>query len=417
MNFTELSLNPLIVNAIESAGYSEATPIQAAAIPVIMSGRDLLAGARTGTGKTAAFALPLLNRILSEDEHLNDTDNLKKVLKILVLAPTRELAQQVNDSFKKYAKGSGFRSAVAYGGVGIAPQVNQINKGIDLLVATPGRLLDLIKKRVVKLSTIEVLVIDEADRMLDMGFKDEIKAVMSKLPKSRPEATLRQTLLFSATLSDNIYKFSKNLLHKPELIEVDQRNSRSLDVQQVVYNCDPERKLALVGHLIAKQGWLQVLIFSRTKQGADKIAAALSLTGLCAEAIHADRSQTSREQALSDFKKGLVNVLVATDVAARGLDIQQLEAVINFEMPYKPEDYIHRIGRTGRAGHQGKAITLLIEEENYLLEEVEALLDERLPQQWLEGFEPDFTRVIEVNRKNSKSAQKRRAKKRALGKR
>ncbi|WP_339892528.1 DEAD/DEAH box helicase [Neptuniibacter pectenicola] len=415
MNFTGFNLNPLIVEGVERAGYSAPTPIQSAAIPVIMSGCDLLAGARTGTGKTAAFALPLLHKIMSH--HGVAAGETKKRLTTLVLVPTRELAQQVNDSFKTYAKGSDFRSAVVYGGVGIKPQIDQINKGIDLLVATPGRLLDLSKKRAVNLSSIDVLVFDEADRMLDMGFKDEIRAVMSKLPKSTPEAKTRQTLLFSATLNDNIYKFSKHLLSKPELIEVDQRNSASLDVAQVVYNCDPERKVALVSHLIGKEGWQQVLIFSRTKLGADQIAAALSLTGLRAEAIHADRSQTSREQALEEFKQGAVNVLVATDVAARGIDIQQLEAVINFEVPYKPEDYVHRIGRTGRAGHQGKAVTLLIEEENYLLEEIEVLLDTRLPQQWLEGFEPDLTRVIEAGRKNSKTAQKRRAKKRALGKR
>jgi len=273
-------------------------------------------------------------------------------------------------------------------------------------------LLDLNKKRAVNLSNIDTLVFDEADRMLDMGFKDEIRAVLSKLPKRDKKP--RQTLLFSATLSDNIYKFSKSLLDKPELIEVDQRNSTSLDVEQIVYNCDPDRKLALVTHLIKKEAWKQVLIFSRTKQGADTIAESLNASGLQTEAIHADRSQSSREKALSDFKAGLVTVLVATDVAARGIDIHQLDTVINFEVPFKVEDYVHRIGRTGRAGHKGKAITLLIEEENYLLEEIEVLLDSRLPQQWLTGYEPDLTRIVETTTKNSRSAQKRRAKKRAF---
>jgi ATP-dependent RNA helicase RhlE len=413
MKFAEFGFVESIQHAIDISGYSEATPIQVAAIPAILAGKDILAGARTGTGKTAAFALPLLERLLKSepDESLEET---KKKLKILVLAPTRELAQQVNDSFKRYAKGSHFRSAVIYGGVGIKPQIDQINKGVDLLVATPGRLLDLNKKRAVNLSNIETLVFDEADRMLDMGFKDEIRSVLSKLPKRDKKP--RQTLLFSATLNDNIYRFSKNLLDKPELIEVDQRNSTSLNVEQVVYNCDPGRKLALVSHLIAKNAWHQVLIFSRTKLGADQIAVYLQANGLQAEAIHADCSQTSREKALAGFKAGSVNVLVATDVAARGIDIEQLEAVINFEVPFKPEDYVHRIGRTGRAGHQGKAVTLLIEEENYLLEEIEVLLDLRLPQQWLEGYEPDLARIVEVSTKNSRGAQKRRAKKRALGK-
>lgn len=419
MKFSEFGFVQPIQDAIELAGYDEATPIQVAAIPAILAGKDILAGARTGTGKTAAFALPLLQRLMGSAENsgtellaTKQKSEFDKSLKILVLAPTRELAQQVNDSFKRYAKGSAFRSAVVYGGVGIKPQIDQISKGIDLLVATPGRLLDLNKKRAVNLSNIDTLVFDEADRMLDMGFKDEIRAVLSKLPKRDKKP--RQTLLFSATLSDNIYKFSKNLLDKPELIEVDQRNSTSLDVEQVIYNCDPDRKLAMVTHLIEKESWQQVLIFSRTKPGADKIAESLKVSGIHAEAIHADRSQTSREKALSDFKAGLVTVLVATDVAARGIDIQQLDAVINFEVPFKAADYVHRIGRTGRAGHKGKAVTLLIEEENYLLEEIEALLDSRLPQQWLTGYEPDLTRIVETTAKNSRSAQKRRAKKRAF---
>ena len=412
MKFDTLPLCESLIAAINTAGYSEATPVQAEAIPVILSGKDLLVGAQTGTGKTAAFALPILQSILTDPEFSSDQN---KRLKALVLAPTRELAQQVNNSFKKYAKGTGFRSAVVYGGVGIGPQVDQIKKGIDLLVATPGRLLDLHKKRAVNLRQVTHLVFDEADRMLDMGFKDEIKAVLSKLPKR--DVQPRQVLLFSATLSDSIYRFSKNLLDKPERIEVDQRNSSASDIEQIIYNCDPDRKSAIVSHLVEKHDWSQVIVFCNTKQGADKLVEALQQANISADAIHADRSQKLREEALGQFKQGQLKVLVATDVAARGIDIDSLPAVINYEMPFKAADYVHRIGRTGRAGNKGVAISLLIEEQNHLLEEIEVLLDTRLPQQWLQGFEPDLTREIEISRNNTKAAQKRRAKKRALNKR
>ncbi|WP_415896263.1 DEAD/DEAH box helicase [Neptuniibacter sp. QD57_21] len=411
MKFDSLPLCESLIAAIHTAGYSEATPVQAEAIPVILSGKDLLVGAQTGTGKTAAFALPILQSILTDPDFSSDQN---KKLKALVLAPTRELAQQVNNSFKKYAKGTGFRSAVVYGGVGIGPQVDQIKKGIDVLVATPGRLLDLHKKKAVNLRQVTHLVFDEADRMLDMGFKDEIKAVLSKLPKR--DVQPRQVLLFSATLSDSIYRFSKNLLVKPERIEVDQRNSSAADVDQIVYNCDPDRKSAIVSHLVDKHDWSQVIVFCNTKQGADKLVEVLKQANISADAIHADRSQKLREEALEQFKQGQLKVLVATDVAARGIDIDSLPAVINYEMPYKAADYIHRIGRTGRAGNKGVAISLLIEEQNHLLEEIEVLLDTRLPQQWLQGFEPDLTREIEITRNNTKAAQKRRAKKRALKK-
>ncbi|WP_415881290.1 DEAD/DEAH box helicase [Neptuniibacter sp. QD72_48] len=411
MKFDSLPLCESLIAAIHTAGYSEATPVQAEAIPVILSGKDLLVGAQTGTGKTAAFALPILQSILTDPDFSSDQN---KKLKALVLAPTRELAQQVNNSFKKYAKGTGFRSAVVYGGVGIGPQVDQIKKGIDVLVATPGRLLDLHKKKAVNLRQVTHLVFDEADRMLDMGFKDEIKAVLSKLPKR--DVQPRQVLLFSATLSDSIYRFSKNLLDKPERIEVDQRNSSAADVDQIVYNCDPDRKSAIVSHLVDKHDWSQVIVFCNTKQGADKLVEVLKQANISADAIHADRSQKLREEALEQFKQGQLKVLVATDVAARGIDIDSLPAVINYEMPYKAADYIHRIGRTGRAGNKGVAISLLIEEQNHLLEEIEVLLDTRLPQQWLQGFEPDLTREIEITRNNTKAAQKRRAKKRALKK-
>ena len=408
MNFSDFELIPQLVSAVEQSGYTEPSPVQGEAIPAVLGGDDLLVGAKTGTGKTAAFALPILNSILSADDFSED----KKTLKALVLAPTRELAQQVNNSFKKYAKGSGFRSVVAYGGVGIGPQVEQLKKGVDLMVATPGRLLDLHKKKAVNLRHIEFLVFDEADRMLDMGFKDEIRMVLSKLPKREQQP--RQVLLFSATLNDSIFKFSKNLLNKPKLIEVDQRGSSADHVEQVVYNCDPDKRNSIVAHLIKQRDWPQVMVFSQTKQGADKLEAYLQSQQIDVGVIHADRSQKQREEVLAAFKASDLQVLVATDVAARGIDIQGLAAVINLEMPFKAEDYVHRIGRTGRAGNKGVAVSLLAEEENYLLEAIETLLNDRLPQQWLQGFEPDLTREIKQDRRNTKSAQKRRAKKRAL---
>lgn len=408
MNFSELGLNPSIVTVLDANGYLEPTPIQAAAIPAILDGEDILAGAKTGTGKTAAFILPVIQKMTVSAE----SPEKQKIIKALILTPTRELAQQVNSSIKRYGKSAGVRSAVVYGGVGIGPQVEQIKKGVDLLVATPGRLLDLHKKRVVNLRSLQFLIFDEADRMLDMGFRDEVKTVISKLPKREQQP--RQVMLFSATLNDQIYKFSKNLLNKPKLIEVDQRNSASENVAQIVYNCDPERRFEIVSYLIKKRHWKQVMVFSRTKEGADKLAQYLQLSGIQSEAIHADRSQLQRDQVLNQFRQGELQVLVATDVAARGIDIGSLSAVINLEIPFKAEDYIHRIGRTGRAGESGEAVTLLIEEENHLLEEIEILLDDRLPQQWLTGFEPDLTREINLGRKNSRAAQKKRAKKRAL---
>ena len=405
MKFLDLPLDPCLIQAVNDLGFSDATPVQEQAIPLMLQGKDLMVGARTGTGKTAAFMLPILQRLITQD---GDAPSGPRAL---VLVPTRELAQQVFESSKAYARYTQLSTSIAYGGVEIGPQIKALKKGADVLVATPGRLLDLVYKNALDLRHLDYLVFDEADRMLDMGFKDEISAILKKLPKAR------QTLLFSATLDDSIFRFSKRILNKPSLIEVDQRNTTAVDIEQIVYNCDPDRKLALVSHIIKNSDWQQVLIFSRTKQGADQLAGQLNQNDISTEAIHGDRSQSAREKALAEFKEGLVRVLVATDVAARGIDIEQLACVINFDMPYKAEDYIHRIGRTGRAGNKGHAISLLIEEENYLLEEIEVLLDSRLPQQWLQGFEPDLTREIQSTPKNSKSAQKRRAKARAFGKR
>lgn len=403
MGFSTLGINEDLLKAVVAQGYKEPTPIQASAIPVVLKGKDVMAGAQTGTGKTAAFALPLLQKTIE-----NKQQNL--VIKTLVLTPTRELAQQVHNSFETYAQFTDIKSTLAYGGVSIKTQVKALKAGADILVATPGRLFDHIVNGTVDLSHVEYLVFDEADRMLDMGFIDEINRILKRLPPKR------QTLLFSATFDEDIFKLSKTLLKNPELIEVNERNKATTQVEQVVYNVDADRKRELVSHLIGSKNWQQVLIFTRTKQGADELAKEMCKDGLKTQSIHGDKSQGAREKALLEFKSGKTRVLVATDVAARGLDIEQLSYVINYELPYIAEDYIHRIGRTGRAGSTGLAISLLSPDENWLLEEVEAVLKDRLPQQWLPGYEPDLTKKpTKDDFKNTRSAQKRRTKKRASG--
>lgn len=403
MQFSAFNFDARLLQALQEAGYQTATPVQAAAIPEILQGQDVMAGAQTGTGKTAAFILPVLQRLLQQDEKATAP---AVGVRALVLVPTRELAQQVHKNSKQYAKYTGLKSVQVYGGVSIDQQISNIKQGADILIATPGRLLDLIFKKAVNLSALQTLIFDEADRMLDMGFADEIKNILRRLPAQR------QTLLFSATLDDSIFKFSKSLLNKPKLIEVAARNATAEQVQQIVYNVDNERKRALTAYMIGSKNWQQVLIFTRTKQSADELASELIKDGLSAQSIHADKSQFMRETALAEFKSGALRVLVATDVAARGLDIAQLKYVINYELPYVAEDYIHRIGRTGRAGESGLAISLMDESENYLLEEIEALLDNKLNQQWYEGFEPDLNKEREPLKKNSKVAQKRRFKQR-----
>ncbi len=406
MGFSSLGLNQAIVNTAKQLGYEQPTPIQQAAIPAILNQQDVMARAQTGTGKTAAFALPIVHNLTAQPIE----ENVKPFIRTLVLTPTRELSQQVYNSFKKYAKGSSLKMAIAYGGVSLKPQVEALKQGADILVATPGRLIDLMFKGVVDLKNIQQVVFDEADRMLDMGFIVDIKRILKRVPQNR------QTLLFSATFDDEIFKLSKTLLTDPVLIEVDEKNTAAVDVQQLVYNVDEDRKRELVSYLIGSKNWHQVLIFTRTKQGADHLAKEMCKDGLKTSAIHGDKSQGAREKALQEFKDGDIRVLVATDVAARGLDIESLEFVINYELPFIAEDYIHRIGRTGRAGGSGLAISLLSVEENYLLEEVEAVLGERLSQQWFEGFEPDLTKPPSTSRKNSRSAQKKRSKDRAYGK-
>ncbi len=413
MSFSSLGLHQQLVTTITDLGYSEPTPIQSAAVPEILKGHDIMARAQTGTGKTAAFALPLIHNIQESykiQTPSSSDESSPKHLQTLVLTPTRELAQQVFNSFEKYGKKTAIKNAIAYGGVSINPQLEALKNGIDILVATPGRLLDLIFREAINLSQIKQIVFDEADRMLDMGFITDINRILKVIPDDR------QTLLFSATFDDAIFKLSKKLLTTPKLIEIDEKNTAASQVEQMVYAVDEDRKRELTSYLIGSKNWHQVLIFTRTKQGADALAKEMCKDGIKAQTIHGDKSQGAREKALADFKDKKVRALVATDVAARGLDIDQLKYVINYELPYIAEDYIHRIGRTGRAGNKGLAISLLSVGEEYLLEEVEAVLDARLPQQWLPGYEPDLTKQAPTSRKNSRTAQKNRRKNRAYGK-
>ncbi|CAM4118411.1 DEAD/DEAH box helicase [Shewanella aquimarina] len=402
MLFSQLSLPAPLQQALEALAFREATQIQAEAIPLVLGGGDLMASAQTGTGKTAAFALPILAHLLEQEGEGASPVSPKA----LVLVPTRELAVQVHQGIVDLARFTSLSAGLVYGGVSIDAQCQQLAKGGELIVATPGRLLDLHRRGAVKLDAIAHLVFDEADRMLDMGFADEIAQLMALLPSER------QTLLFSATLDDKVLELSHRWLRQPKRVAVNAQNSASKDVEQRVYAVDSERKFALLSHLINKGDWQRVLVFSRKKVAADKLAARLSEQGIAAKAFHGDLGQGAREQVLGDFRKGGVKVLVATDVAARGIDIESLDYVVNYELPYVAQDYVHRIGRTGRAGKQGVAVTLYCEEDALLLEEIEALLDKRLPQQWLPGFEPDLTKADPNPRRHGKAAQKRRAKRR-----
>ena len=402
MNFSDFALNKALTDAVKSLGYSNPTPIQQKAIPIILAKKDIMAGAQTGTGKTAAFALPVL-QLLSENF------NGRRPIRALVLTPTRELAQQVYKSFIGYAENTQLNVAVAYGGVSINPQIAALQKGADVLVATPGRLLDHIINGSVTLTELECLVFDEADRMLDLGFKDEIDRILKRVPIQR------QTLLFSATFDDAIYKLSKNLLTDPERIEIGERNQAAAKVEQVVYTVDLDRKRELTSFLIGSKNWQQVLIFTRTKQGADELAKEMSKDGIKTQSIHGDKSQGARERVLAEFKAGKTRALVATDVAARGIDIHDLHVVINYELPYVAEDYIHRIGRTGRAGKEGLAISLMAPSEEWLLKAVEEVLDGHLLQQWLPGYEPDLTKTEAVMKKLSKGKEKQRARNKVFG--
>jgi ATP-dependent RNA helicase RhlE len=380
MSFEALGLRTELLRAVSEKGYSTPTPIQSQAIPPILGGRDLMGGAQTGTGKTAGFTLPLLQRLIE-----SKPEKGRRVIRALVLTPTRELAAQVTESVRDYGKHLPMRTTAVFGGVSINPQIKKLRDGVDVLVATPGRLLDHVSQNTVDLSKVEILVLDEADRMLDMGFIHDIRKVLALVPKQK------QTLLFSATFSNDIKRLANDLLNNPELIEVAQGNASAERVTQVVHPVDAKRKRKLLSLLIGSGNWKQVLVFARTKRNCDRLALALVKDGLDAAAIHGGKSQGARTKALAHFKSGKVRILVATDIAARGLDISQLPHVVNYELPHVPEDYVHRIGRTGRAGHEGEAVSLVCIDEAKLLKDIERLINIQIPKVVIKNFEPDPT--------------------------
>ncbi len=376
MLFKELGLSAELLRAIDEKGYSEATPIQQQAIPLVLEGRDILAGAQTGTGKTAGFTLPLL-------QHLQHSPNNRRSIRALILTPTRELAAQVGESVRDYGSHLPFRTAVIFGGVSINTQIDKLRKGVDVVVATPGRLLDHMQQKTIDLSKVEILVLDEADRMLDMGFIRDIRKVIKAIPKER------QNLLFSATFSKEIRRLAADLLNSPTEIQVATRNSTADRVKQIVHPVDKRRKRELLSHKIGSENWQQVLVFTRTKHLANRLAQQLCDDGIKSSAIHGNKSQAARTRALKEFKEGSIRVLVATDIAARGLDIDRLPHVVNFELPHVPEDYVHRIGRTARAGQEGHAVSLVCVDELKLLRDIETLLKTKIEKEVISGYEPD----------------------------
>jgi ATP-dependent RNA helicase RhlE len=381
LTFDSLGLSADLLQTVAEEGYHTPTPVQAGAIPLVLQGRDLLAAAQTGTGKTAAFVLPILDRMR---QHANTSFSpARHPVRVLILVPTRELAMQVDASVRTYGRTVPLRSTVVYGGIPIEPQIKALRAGVEILVATPGRLLDHVGQRTVNLGLVEILVLDEADRMLDMGFLPDIRRILELLPARR------QNLLFSATFSEDIRNLSGSILHDPARIEVSPRDTAAEAVRQLVYPVDRDRKEALLAHLIRKGDLRQVLVFTRTKLAASRLAARLDREGIDAVAIHSDRSQPERTRALEGFKTGDIRVLVATDVAARGLDIEDLPVVVNFELPWNPQDYIHRIGRTGRAGATGEAISLVCIDETDLLRGIQRMLRVAIPWTVEEGFVPD----------------------------
>jgi ATP-dependent RNA helicase RhlE len=380
MLFTDLGLAEPLLRAVREQGYDTPTPIQAQAIPQVLKGGDLLAGAQTGTGKTAGFVLPMLQRLMAAPQKKDARGRV--AIRCLILTPTRELAAQVEESVRTYGKHVPLTSMVMFGGVGMSPQVDRLRKGVDILVATPGRLLDHHQQRTLDLSHVEIFVLDEADRMLDMGFIHDIKKVLAVLPQKK------QSLLFSATFSDDIKALADKLLNAPALIEVARRNQTAETIAQKLHPVGRERKKELLAHLIKSGDWHQVLVFTRMKHGANRLTDYLNDQGISAMAIHGNKSQTARTKALADFKAGELQVLVATDIAARGIDIDQLPHVVNFEMPNVPEDYVHRIGRTGRAGAQGEAISLVCLDEEIFLRDIERLIKRSIPREIVPGFEP-----------------------------
>jgi ATP-dependent RNA helicase RhlE len=381
MKFDELGLAQPLLRAVHEAGYDTPTPIQAQAIPAVLRGGDLLAGAQTGTGKTAGFTLPMLHRLLESGPKKDAKGRI--AIRALILTPTRELAAQVEESVRVYGKHVPLTSMVMFGGVGMQPQIDRLRKGVDILVATPGRLLDHLGQRTLDLSHVEIFVLDEADRMLDMGFIHDIKKVLAVLPPKK------QSLLFSATFSDEIKQLADRLLNAPALIEVARRNQTAETIEQAVHPVSRERKKQLLAHLIKSGDWHQVLVFTRMKHGANRLAEFLNDNDISAMAIHGNKSQTARTRALAEFKSGDLQVLVATDIAARGIDIDQLPHVVNYELPNVPEDYVHRIGRTGRAGATGRAVSLVCVDEDLFLRDIEKLIKREIPKEIIPGFEPD----------------------------
>jgi ATP-dependent RNA helicase RhlE len=378
LTFETLGLSEELLRAIGEQGYSRPTPVQEQVIPAILQGSDVMAGSQTGTGKTASFTLPLLHLLSGRPKRRE-----KYSVRALILTPTRELAAQVGKSVSTYGKHLSLKSAVVFGGTNINPQAKILQSGVDILIATPGRLLDLVGQRFVDLSQIEILVLDEADRMLDMGFIHDIKRILNLLPKGR------QNLLFSATFSDEIKKLVDGLFRSPKTIEVARRNAPAEGVAQVIYPVDTKKKRALLTHLIVTQKWKQALVFTRTKHGANRLAELLEMDGISTRAFHGNKSQPARLKALADFKNGDIQVLVATDIAARGIDIQELPHVVNYELPNVPEDYVHRIGRTGRAGHEGNAVSLVSIDEHKFLRDIERLLKKEIPRVIEPGYEVD----------------------------
>ena len=382
MHFSDLGLAEEIVRAVTEHGYTTPTPIQTQAIPAILAGGDLLAGAQTGTGKTAGFVLPILHRLT--DKSVKGPSSGRPPVRALILTPTRELAAQVEESVRIYGKHTKLASMAMFGGVSINPQIQRLRSRVDILVATPGRLLDHVGQKTLDLSGVEILVLDEADRMLDMGFIHDIKKVLALLPRQR------QNLLFSATFSDEIKALADRLLNQPALIEVARRNATADTIAQRVYHVDRDKKRQVLAHLIKEHNWHQVLVFTRTKHGANRLAEQLGKDGIPALAIHGNKSQGARTRALAEFKQGTLPVLVATDIAARGIDISELPHVVNYELPNVAEDYVHRIGRTGRAGAEGEAISLVCVDEFDYLRGIERLIKRQLPKEFVPGFEPDL---------------------------
>jgi len=390
MAFSDLGLVPEILRAVEECGYTEPTPVQAQVIPVALTGCDVMAGAQTGTGKTAGFTLPMLSRLAPFAT--SSPSPARHPVRALILTPTRELAMQVEESVHTYGKYLPLRTTVVYGGVNMNAQIAVLRNGVDILVATPGRLLDHVQNKTVNLSMVQMLILDEADRMLDMGFMPDLRRIIALLP------TQRQNMMFSATFSGEIKKLADSMMNAPQLIEVARRNTAAETVKQVVLPVHKERKHALLTHLIKTRQLRQVLVFCGTKLGANRLAQHLSRDGIPANAIHGDKTQQARVEALDQFKQGAIQVLVATDVAARGIDIDQLPCVVNYDIPHAAEDYVHRIGRTGRAGASGEAWSLVSVEELRYLADIERLLDTKIPTEIIPGFEPELGAMPEPAR-------------------